>query len=122
MNTLKVIILLATLSSLLLIIGYFIARGTGVMIALILSVIMNFGSYWYSDSIVLSMYNAGPVTRMEAPVLYDAVESLSHKARIPVPKVYVIPQEQPQCLRHGKRRESCSGGGNVGHPENPQQR
>jgi heat shock protein HtpX len=102
MNTLKVIILLATLSSLLLIIGYFIARGTGVMIALILSVIMNFGSYWYSDSIVLNMYDARPVTRMESPALYDAVESLSHKARIPVPKVYVIPQTSPNAFATGR--------------------
>lgn len=102
MNTLKVIILLATLSSLLLIIGFFIGRGRGVMIALLLSGIMNFGSYWYSDSIVLRMYNAGPVTRMEAPALYDAVESLSHKARIPVPKVYVIPQNSPNAFATGR--------------------
>ena len=108
MNTLKVIILLATLSSLLLIIGYFIARGTGVMIALILSVIMNFGSYWYSDSIVLSMYDARPVTRMEAPALYDAVESLSHKARIPVPKVYVIPQTSPNAFATGRDEDHAA--------------
>jgi len=108
MNTFKVIILLATLSSLLLIIGYFIARGTGIMIALILSVIMNFGSYWYSDSIVLSMYDARPVTRMEAPVLYDAVESLSHKARIPVPKVYVIPQTSPNAFATGRDEDHAA--------------
>jgi heat shock protein HtpX len=108
MNTFKVIILLASLSGLLLIIGYFIARGTGVMIALILSVIMNFGSYWYSDSIVLSMYDARPVTRMEAPVLYDAVESLSQKARIPVPKVYVISQNSPNAFATGRDEDHAA--------------
>jgi heat shock protein HtpX len=102
MNTLKVIILLATLSGLLLMIGYFVARGTGVVIALILSVIMNFGSYWYSDTIVLRMYNAGPVARTEAPALYDAVESLSRRARIPPPKVYVIPQTSPNAFATGR--------------------
>ena len=108
MNTLKVIILLMTLSSLLLIIGYFIARGTGVMIALILSGIMNFGSYWYSDSIVLSMYNARPVTRMEAPALYDTVESLSHKARISVPNLYVIPQTSPNAFATGRDEDHAA--------------
>lgn len=97
-----------TLSSLLLIIGYFIARGRGVMMALILSGILNFGSYWYSDSIVLTMYNAKPVTRMEAPVLYDAVESLSHAARIPVPKVYVIPQTTPNAFATGRDEEHAA--------------
>jgi heat shock protein HtpX len=108
MNTLKVIVLLASLSSLLLIIGYFIARGTGVMIALILSAIMNFGSYWYSDSIVLSMYDARSVTRMEAPVLYDVVESLSHKARIPVPKVYMIYQTSPNAFATGRDEDHAA--------------
>ncbi len=108
MNTLKVILLLMTLSGLLLIIGYFLARGTGVMIALILSVIMNFGSYWYSDSIVLRMYDARPVTRMEVPALYDAVEALSHKARIPVPRVYVIPQTSPNAFATGRDEDHAA--------------
>jgi len=69
MNTLKVIILITSLSGLLMIVGYFIARRTGVVIALIISLVMNFGSYWYSDTIVLSMYNAQPVTKSQAPIL-----------------------------------------------------
>lgn len=108
MNALKVMILLMTLSSLLLIVGYFIARGRGVMVALILSVVMNFGSYWYSDSIVLRMYNARPVTRIEAPALYDAVESLSRTAGIPVPKVYVIPQASPNAFATGRDEDHAA--------------
>ena len=102
MNTMKVIILLASLSGLLLVVGYFIARGKGVVIALIIALVMNFGGYWYSDRIVLAMYDAKPVTRAEAPLLYDAVESLSARAKIPVPKVYVIPSGSPNAFATGR--------------------
>jgi heat shock protein HtpX len=102
MNTMKVIILLASLSGLLLIVGYFIARGKGVMIALVIALVMNFGGYWYSDSVVLSMYDAKPVTRAEEPLLFDTVESLSAKANIPVPRVYVIPSGSPNAFATGR--------------------
>jgi len=102
MNTMKVIILSASLSGLLLVVGYFIARGKGVVIALIIALVMNFGGYWYSDRIVLAMYDAKPVTRAEAPLLYDAVESLAAKAKIPVPKVYVIPSGSPNAFATGR--------------------
>ena len=108
MNTLKVILLLASLSGLLMLVGYFVARGKGVIIALIVSALMNFGSYWFSDSIVLGMYNAQAVTRGEAPVLYDAVESLSAKAKMPVPKLYVIPQETPNAFATGRNEDHAA--------------
>lgn len=108
MNTLKIILLLASLSGLLMIVGYFVARGKGVIIALVLSAIMNFGSYWFSDSIVLSMYNAQAVTRGEAPVLYDAVESLSARTKIPVPKVYIIQQGVPNAFATGRNEDHAA--------------
>jgi heat shock protein HtpX len=108
MNTLKVILLLASLSGLLMLVGYFVARGKGVIIALIVSALMNFGSYWFSDSIVLRMYNAQAVTRGEAPVLYDAVESLSAKAKMPVPKLYIIPQETPNAFATGRNEDHAA--------------
>jgi heat shock protein HtpX len=108
MNSLKVIILLASLSGLLMIIGYFIAGKKGVVIALILSLTMNFGSYWYSDSIVLGMYSAQPVTKSEAPVLYEAVESLSAKANIPVPKIYIIPENAPNAFATGRNEDHAA--------------
>jgi Zn-dependent protease with chaperone function len=83
MNTLKIIILLASLSGLLMAVGYFVAGGKGVVIALIMSVLMNFGSYWFSDSIVLGMYNAQAVTRVEAPVLYPYRKFTSFRKRRP---------------------------------------
>jgi len=108
MNTLKVILLLASLSGLLMVVGYFVARGKGVIIALIISALMNFGSYWFSDSIVLNMYKAQAVTREEAPVLYDAVESLSARAKIPVPKVYIIPNEVPNAFATGRNEDHAA--------------
>jgi heat shock protein HtpX len=102
MNTLRVILLLSMLSGLLMLVGYFVGRGKGVVVALVLSVLMNFGSYWFSDTLVLKMYNAQPVTQVEAPALYDAVDSLSARARIPMPKVYVIPSDTPNAFATGR--------------------
>jgi len=108
MNTFKVIIFISSLSGLLMIVGYFIARRKGVVIALIISLIMNFGSYWYSDTIVLGMYNAQPVTKSQAPILYDAVETLSAKAKIPVPKVYIIPENSPNAFATGRNEDHAA--------------
>lgn len=108
MNTIRVIILLTSLSGLLMIVGYFIAGRKGVVIALIISLIMNFGSYWYSDTIVLGMYNAQPVTKSQAPILYDAVETLSAKAKIPVPKVYIIPENSPNAFATGRNEDHAA--------------
>ncbi len=108
MSTIRLIVLLSSLSCLLMIVGYFVARGKGVLIAFIVSVAMNFGSYWFSDRIVLSMYDAIPVTRSEAPALYDAVESLSANAGIPMPKVYVIPQASPNAFATGRNENHAA--------------
>lgn len=108
MNTMKVILLLSMLSGLLILIGYFLGRRKGIVIALILSAVMNFGSYWFSDSIVLRMYNAQPVTKIEAPVLYNAVESLSAKAKIPIPKVYVISNDTPNAFATGRNEDHAA--------------
>jgi heat shock protein HtpX len=85
-----------------------VAKRTGIVIALVISVVMNFGSYWYSDSIVLKMYNAQPVTQVEAPVLYDVVESLSNKAKIPMPKLYILPSETPNAFATGRNEDHAA--------------
>ncbi len=108
MNLIKLIVLLASLSGLLLIVGYFIAKGRGVLIALIVALVMNFGGYWYSDSIVLRMYDAKPVTRTEAPILYDIVEALASKAKIPTPKVYIISKESPNAFATGRNEDHAA--------------
>ena len=108
MNTVKVILMLASLTGLLILIGYGIGRGKGMVIALILAFLMNIGGYWFSDSIVLRMYNAQPVTGSEAPALYDAVASLSAKAKIPAPKVYVIPNDAPNAFATGRNENHAA--------------
>jgi heat shock protein HtpX len=108
MNAIKLIVLMTSLSGLLLVVGYFIARGRGVLIAMVIALITNLGGYWYSDSIVLRMYDARPVTRTEAPILYDAVESLASKAKIPTPKVYVIPKESPNAFATGRNEDHAA--------------
>lgn len=108
MNTLKVILLLSVLSGLLVIVGYLAARGTGVVIALLLSALMNFGSYWFSDTIVLKMYQAHPVTQAQAPVLYDTVESLAARAQIPMPRLYILPSDTPNAFATGRNEDHAA--------------
>lgn len=108
MNTLKVVMLISMLSGLLVIVGYLLGRRKGVVIALIISAVMNFGSYWFSDSIVLKMYDAQPVTQAEAPDLYVAVESLTKKAEIPMPKLYVIPTNTPNAFATGRNEDHAA--------------
>ncbi len=108
MNTFKVVVLIASLSGLLMIVGYLIARRTGVVIALIVSLLMNFGSYWYSDKIVLSMYGAQPVTASQAPVLHETVESLAARAKIPVPKIYIISENAPNAFATGRNEDHAA--------------
>lgn len=108
MNAMKLIVLLASLSGLLLVVGYFIAKGRGVLIALVIALITNFGGYWYSDSIVLKMYDARPVTQTEAPVLFDVVESLASKAKIPTPKIYMISNPSPNAFATGRNEDHAA--------------
>lgn len=84
------------------VIGYLVARGTGIIIALVLSALLNFGSYWYSDRIVLGMYDAQPITQEQAPGLYGVVDTLAAKAQIPVPKIYLIPSATPNAFATGR--------------------
>jgi heat shock protein HtpX len=91
MNFLKTTLLLGALTGLFLMVGQALGGSTGLTIALGLAVVMNFSAFFWSDSIVLRMYRAQPVTREQAPELYAIMERLSAKAGIPVPRLYVIP-------------------------------
>ncbi|HOJ51220.1 MAG TPA: zinc metalloprotease HtpX [Syntrophales bacterium] len=102
MNTVRFILLLSLLTGLLLAIGYLTARGKGVLIALIISALMNMGSYWYADKIVLSMYQAKPVTQDQAPELYQLVENLAKKAHLPTPRIYIVPSKTPNAFATGR--------------------
>ena len=99
-NALKTALLLGLLSGLLLVIGQLLGGANGMLLGLIFAVVMNFGSYWFSDKIVLRMYRAqevGPGHR-----LHSTVERLSRQAGLPMPKVYIIPDPSPNAFATGR--------------------
>jgi heat shock protein HtpX len=105
MNTLKTVALLTFLTVLLVFVGGAIGGQSGMIIAFGMALVMNFVSYWFSDKIVLSMYSAKPVTEAEAPELYGSVRRLSQKAGLPMPKVYIIPEEALNAFATGRNPE-----------------
>ncbi len=102
MNNLKTLLLLVTLTLILVWAGASIGGKQGMTVALIFALCMNFFAYWFSDKIVLSMYRARKVTESEAPELYRIVRRLAQKADMPMPKVYIIEQEQPNAFATGR--------------------
>jgi heat shock protein HtpX len=101
-NMLKTVVLMTVLTvGLVLIGGAFGGRG-GMVTALVIAAAMNFGSYFFSDKLVLRMYRAREVGRAEAPELYDVVETLSRRAGLPMPRVAIIPGEQPNAFATGR--------------------
>ncbi len=99
-NTIKTALLLGLLSALLMGLGEMLGGGQGLIAGFLFAVVMNFGSYWFSDKIVLRMYNAtevGPGHR-----LYDVVSRLAQRAGLPQPRVYVIPDPSPNAFATGR--------------------
>lgn len=101
-NQIRTTILLAVMTALIVWIGGLIGGRGGMMIALVFAAGMNFFSYWFSDRIVLSMYQAKEATPAEAPELYEMVRTLAERAGLPVPKIYVIPDETPNAFATGR--------------------
>jgi heat shock protein HtpX len=85
-----------------LLIGLALGGRTGMLFALILSIIFNFGSYWYSDKIVLRMYHAQEVTPDQAPEIYGIVRDLAQRDQIPMPKVYIVNTPMPNAFATGR--------------------
>jgi heat shock protein HtpX len=102
MNTIKTGLLLGALTGLLMLIGGWFGGQNGVVIAFFFAVVMNFGSYWFSDKIVLSMYHAQAVSESEAPELHAMVKNLTLRASMPMPRVYIIPEETPNAFATGR--------------------
>jgi heat shock protein HtpX len=107
-NTFKTAFLLTLLTLLLMFIGRAFGGENGMLLALAFAAIMNFVSYFYSDKIALAMYRAQPVTREELPRAYAAVERLTQKIGIPMPKIYVIPNESPNAFATGRNPQHAS--------------
>jgi heat shock protein HtpX len=104
-NQIKTTILLAVMTALILWVGQLLGGRQGMIIALIFAAGMNFFSYWYSDKLVLKMYRAREVTRNQAPELYEIVHHLTRQAGLPMPKLYIIPQEAPNAFATGRNPE-----------------
>ena len=107
-NQLKTVLLLALLTGILLGVGQLVGGMQGLTVAFIFAVLMNFGSYWFSDKFVLAMYRAKPVTREQAPKLYGIVEEVSQQAGMPLPKVYEIPSENPNAFATGRNKDHAA--------------
>ena len=108
MNNMKTVVLLAGLTALLIFIGGLIGGKAGVIIALIFAAVMNLGSYWFSDKIVLKMFDAREVGEGEASGLYDIVRTLAQRANTPMPKVYIIDNETPNAFATGRNPENAA--------------
>lgn len=108
MNTLRTTILLAVLTALLVWAGDLIGGRQGAILALVLAGGMNFFSYWYSDRMVMAMYRAKEVGPDEDPELYHLVQELAQRAGLPMPRVYMLPQEAPNAFATGRNPQHAA--------------
>ncbi|HYW91252.1 MAG TPA: zinc metalloprotease HtpX [Gammaproteobacteria bacterium] len=102
MNALRTTLLLGALTGVLLVAGKLIGGNAGMIIALVLAGVMNIGSYWFSDRLVLSMYRAREAGSDEEPQLHEVVRDLARRADMPMPRVYVIDTESPNAFATGR--------------------
>ncbi|MFW6024370.1 MAG: zinc metalloprotease HtpX, partial [Dichotomicrobium sp.] len=108
MNYVRTAMLLALLTALFVLVGYAIGGQAGMLIAFVIAAGMNFYSYWNADKIVLRMQNAQEVDEREAPELYDIVRQLTANANMPMPKVYLIHENQPNAFATGRNPENAA--------------
>ena len=108
MNTMKTWLLMGTLSILLVLIGQWLGGTGGAMIAFIFALGMNFFGYWFSHKIAIRMSGAQPVTEEQAPRLYEMTRNLCDGAGLPMPKLYIIPQMQPNAFATGRNPDNSA--------------
>ena len=108
MNGFRTTILLAVLTALVVWIGQMVGGPNGAVIALVLAGGMNFFSYWFSDKIVLKMYGGQQITANDDPELHSLVQELAAKGGLPMPKVYVIPEDTPNAFATGRNPEHAA--------------
>jgi heat shock protein HtpX len=102
MNGIKTTFLMTLMTVMLVFAGGALGGTSGMMIAFVMSVVMNVGSYWFSDKIVLRMYRAHPVSRAEYPMVYDIVTDLTRRGQMPMPAIYVIDDPSPNAFATGR--------------------
>ncbi len=108
MNTFKTALLLTALTLFLVLLGEHFGGRNGMLLALGIAVAMNFFSYFYSDKLALSMYRAQPVTREQLPRVYNVVEQMTQRVGLPMPKIYVIPNDSPNAFATGRNPKHAS--------------
>lgn len=108
MNSLKTIVLFAVLTAIFMFIGGLVGGFYGMLIALGVAVAMNFGAYWYSDKMVLRMYNAQEVSPSQAPELFQMVQRLATREQLPMPRVYIIPEAAPNAFATGRNPHNAA--------------
>ncbi len=114
MNYFRTALLLAALTGFFLVVGFLLGGQSGLMVALVVALGMNVFAYWNSDSMVLRMANAQEVGPNEAPELYGIVQQLAQRAGLPMPKVYIIDEEQPNAFATGRSPEHAAVAVNSG--------
>jgi len=107
-NLMKTAILMAAITALFMAIGSLLGGRQGMMLALIVALGMNFFSYWFSDKLVLKMYNAQEVDESSAPQFYGMVRDLAQRAQLPMPKVYLINEDAPNAFATGRNPEHAA--------------
>ncbi|MCS7273596.1 MAG: zinc metalloprotease HtpX [Fimbriimonadales bacterium] len=106
LNMFKTGLLLAGLTALLLWLGNLLGGQAGLLIALVLAAILNFGSYWFSDKLVLAVSGAQPLSEHEAPELYQMLREMTRRANMPMPKLYLVPDPQPNAFATGRNPQN----------------
>ena len=107
-NLMKTAVLMAAITALFMALGSVLGGRQGMMIALVVAIGMNFFSYWFSDKLVLKMYNAQEVDETSAPQFYRTVRDLAQKAQLPMPRVYVIEEDAPNAFATGRNPEHAA--------------
>jgi len=108
MNTFKTFLLMFGMTLLLIFVGSAIGGSNGMFIAFLFAVVMNFGTYWFSDKIVLRMYKAQELKPEDNPKLFEMTQELTGRAGLPMPKLYIIPNEQPNAFATGRNPEHAA--------------
>ena len=108
MNTMRTGLLMAALMGLFLAAGYLLGRQQGMLIAFFMATAMNFFAYWNADKMVLRMHGARQIERQDAPEFYGLIEELSHNAGLPMPKVYIMDNPQPNAFATGRNPQNAA--------------
>jgi len=102
MNTMKTFLLMGVMTVLLVLVGNLLGGQNGMVVAFLFAIVMNFGTYWFSDKLVLGMYHARQITESDSPELFQMIRELSGRAGLPMPRVYLIGNDQPNAFATGR--------------------